>query len=506
MTRRASWAIVLWLCACTAPPPSGSPCSTDAGCVLGYYCSAASTCVRDCLIDDDCRGGSRCDTHGRCVSMPDAGSDASLPICTRDVDCSDGQYCDGIERCLPGSTHADARGCTAPAAPPCPTGQTCRESTQSCIACEGNADLDGDHVDSVACGGGDCDDSDADRFPGNAERCTADAWTHDEDCDPTTYGTHDVDADTHTDHRCGNDFGGVSAFGDDCDDMEFRAHPGLTENPCDGIDNDCDGLIDNAATPTYYLDRDGDGYGNAADGTVQTCTPPTGYVDHDGDCAPMNDAIHPGRPEKCDGYDDNCDGVGDSELEGLACGTMLPGRCSSGRTRCTASSPDPICDPGGSATTDPACTAGVSRTCSVCSITDARQVCNGCDFAACMLNSTIEPVGSYTPASSGISCWDCGTGSACSPWQERGPVASVPSGVYEIRYTGSGFMAGASTTPDNYIQAFVDGVQHGTLGQMGGAGLATGRITVTGAGCHSLEFALPCGGSVYSWTTARVGD
>lgn len=37
--------------------------------------------------------------------------------------------------------------------------------------------------------GDDCDDDDPDRYPGNFEICDDD--DHDEDCDPTTFGTRD---------------------------------------------------------------------------------------------------------------------------------------------------------------------------------------------------------------------------------------------------------------------------------------------------------------------------
>ena len=67
---------------------------------------------------------------------------------------------------------------------------------------------------------------------------------------------------------------------------------------CDGLDNDCDGEIDEP------YDADGDGY--------TTCGSPA-------DCNDLDAATNPDSAEVCNGRDDNCDGVVD---EGLSdCGT-----------------------------------------------------------------------------------------------------------------------------------------------------------------------------------------
>ena len=121
--------------------------------------------------------------------------------CVTDTDCSDTMFCTGIERCQPGASNADARGCVvASPANPCATGQTCNEAMDRCESSCASADRDGDGHRTTACGGDDCDDMDANRFPGNAEVC--DIATHDEDCDAFTFGIRDGDADGEADARC----------------------------------------------------------------------------------------------------------------------------------------------------------------------------------------------------------------------------------------------------------------------------------------------------------------
>ncbi len=74
-----------------------------------------------------------------------------------------------------------------------------------------------------------------------------------------------------------------SDAGEDCDDADATIYPGATEL-CDGLDNDCDGTIDNdLETSTYYADDDGDGFGDHDDSDL-FCEDTPGYVDNDLDC------------------------------------------------------------------------------------------------------------------------------------------------------------------------------------------------------------------------------
>ena len=65
--------------------------------------------------------------------------------------------------------------------------------------------------------------------------------------------------------------GSIISTGGDCNDADGTLSPGTAE-VCDGIDNDCDGQIDEGVQTTYYQDVDSDGFGNGT--TTGTCSVP----------------------------------------------------------------------------------------------------------------------------------------------------------------------------------------------------------------------------------------
>ena len=172
---------------------------------------------------------------------------------------------------------------------------------------------------------GDCNDDDAGIHPGAQEVCNDGV---DDDCDPLT--------DEETDHD-GDGYGPCDADLPDCDDGDVGVHPGATE-VCDGVDNDCDGGVDD-------IDHDGDGY-SACGGDCDDADPgvhpdvdeiPYDDVDHDCDGADLGDVdgdgfeggdagedcddaapeIHPGADEvPYDGVDQDCDGADLDDVDG----------------------------------------------------------------------------------------------------------------------------------------------------------------------------------------------
>jgi hypothetical protein len=99
---------------------------------------------------------------------------------------------------------------------------------------------------------------------------------------------------------------------EDCDDRDPTVGPDA-EEICDGVDNNCDGVIDENVTETYFADVDADGFGDPL-APITACAPPDGYVPDDTDCDDRSADAYPGAAERCDGLDNDCDAEVDEDV------------------------------------------------------------------------------------------------------------------------------------------------------------------------------------------------
>jgi hypothetical protein len=297
----------------------------------------------------------RAPVAGDCDDSDDKIYPGATEICLDALD----QDCDGIDLACEGTDsdgdgYCEAVNCTdGSLSGDCDDNDNQRHPAASDEDCDGvdnncdgeiddefSTDLDGDgYQPAGACTGSadDCDDSRASVHPNADEICNA----YDDDCDGDEDEGLVIDVDDDGFPNANGCWGRAQLA--DCDDDNGDAWPGQTEIPNNGIDDNCDGVIDESDPGA--VDNDGDGYCELAvcvgdllsgdcndndatvspgsievlDGVDNNCSgtvddlPPVdldgdGHTASGGDCNDWDADVHPDAVEVCNGFDDDCDG------------------------------------------------------------------------------------------------------------------------------------------------------------------------------------------------------
>ena len=421
----------------------------DNNCVNGIDEAGAQGCTTFWLDHDGDGFGALTDSQCLCAATGEY-------TATKSGDCNDNdktinpkatEVCDGVDN--------DCDGLTDP------------QNSDGCTAWY--VDKDGDNygtfllapkclcagIPGYANVGGDCNDADPTVNPGATEICNG----KDDNCDgvkdpknsPGCVSYYvDLDNDMYganglSQCQCASDGVFSATLSGDCNDSNALINPGMTEI-CNGVDDNCDGQIDEGVKVTYYQDNDGDGYGSGI--TTQACSKPAGYVAVlNGDCNDANAAIHPGATEICNSLDDNCNGQTDEglafttyyqdlDLDGYGNPAVSKSACSQpagyvlDHTDCldtNASVPGPteLCGPGNAPN-------GVDENCN--GVTD-----EGCTVATCSGSAVIQD---FTNNKGGHG-WSLGSG-----WVDGGS-SNAWGAAWALVYSNdpsSGYKAGGSAS------------------------------------------------------------